>query len=84
MSAAGLSKPRLARMHRVLSGYLEREELPGLVALVSHHDDAHVETLGTMAFGHPAPKPEHLAAMKALAMKNDPGRTSRRVDSELA
>lgn len=27
MSAAGLSKPRLERMHRVLSGYVEREEI---------------------------------------------------------
>jgi CubicO group peptidase (beta-lactamase class C family) len=51
----GLSKPRLARMHRALSGYVEREEMPGLVALVSRHDDVHVETLGTMSFGRPAP-----------------------------
>jgi CubicO group peptidase (beta-lactamase class C family) len=42
-------------MHRVLSGYVERNEVSGLVALVSHHDDVHVETLGTMAFGDPAP-----------------------------
>ena len=42
-------------MHRVLSGYVERNEMPGLVALVSHHDDVHVETLGTMAIGNPAP-----------------------------
>ena len=55
MSGAGLSKSRLERMHNVLSGYIERQEMPGLVALVSHHDDVHVETLGTMAFGHPAP-----------------------------
>ncbi len=55
MSTAGLSKSRLERMHRVLSGYVERKEMPGLVALVSHHDDVHVETLGTMALGHPAP-----------------------------
>ena len=26
-------------------------EMPGMVALVSHHDDVHVETLGTLAFG---------------------------------
>ena len=51
----GLSKPRLERMHRVLSGYVERGELPGLVALVSRHDDVHIETLGTMSFGRPAP-----------------------------
>src|SRR5437660_872895 len=29
--------------------------MPGLVALVSRHDDVHVETLGTLAFGDPAP-----------------------------
>jgi hypothetical protein len=55
MSMAGLSKPRLDRMHQVLSGYVERKEIPGLVALVSHYDDVHVETLGTMAVDRPAP-----------------------------
>jgi CubicO group peptidase (beta-lactamase class C family) len=55
MSRAGLSKSRLERMHQVLSGHIERKEMPGLVALVSCHDDVHVETLGTMLFGHPAP-----------------------------
>jgi CubicO group peptidase (beta-lactamase class C family) len=55
MSMGDLSKSRLERMHRVLSGYVEREEMPGLVALVSRHDDVHVETLGTLAFGEPAP-----------------------------
>jgi CubicO group peptidase (beta-lactamase class C family) len=55
MSTAGLSKARLERMHQVLSGYVERKEMPGLVALVSHHDDVHVETLGTMSVGHRAP-----------------------------
>ncbi|HET9375134.1 MAG TPA: serine hydrolase [Chthoniobacterales bacterium] len=55
MSTGGLSKSRLERMHQVLAGYVERKEMPGLVALVSRHDDVHAETLGTMAFGHPAP-----------------------------
>lgn len=55
MSTAGLSKPRLERMHRVLSGHVERGELPGLVALVGRHDDVHVETLGTMSAGDAAP-----------------------------
>jgi CubicO group peptidase (beta-lactamase class C family) len=41
-------------MHQVLSGHIERKEMPGLVALVSHHDDVHVETLGTLAFNNPA------------------------------
>ena len=52
---AGLTKSRLERMHRVLSGYVERKDLPGLVALVCHHGDVHVEALGTMSFGKAAP-----------------------------
>jgi CubicO group peptidase (beta-lactamase class C family) len=55
MGTAGLSKSRLDRMHQVLSGFIERKEMPGLVALVSHHDDVHVATLGTQAFDNPAP-----------------------------
>lgn len=51
----GLSKLRLERMHQVLSGYVERKELPGIVALVGRDDEVHVETLGTMSFDHPAP-----------------------------
>jgi CubicO group peptidase (beta-lactamase class C family) len=42
-------------MRRILSGHLERKEMPGLVALVSHCDGVHVETLGTLAFDNPAP-----------------------------
>jgi CubicO group peptidase (beta-lactamase class C family) len=55
MSMAGISKSRLERLHHVLSGYVERKEMPGIVALVSRHDDVHVETLGTLSVGHPAP-----------------------------
>lgn len=52
---AGLSKPRLELMHRVLSARVERKEVVGLVALVSHHDEVHVETLGALAIDHAAP-----------------------------
>jgi len=55
MTNVSLSQPRLERMHQVLSGYVERRDMPGLVALVSHHDHVHVETLGTLSFGRPAP-----------------------------
>src|SRR6266566_7045354 len=55
MSPAGLSKSRLERIHHALSGYVERQNVPGLVALVSHNDDVHVEVLGTLSFGDPAP-----------------------------
>jgi len=55
MQPSGFSKSGLERMHRVLSGHVERKEMPGLVALVSRHDEVHVEVLGTMAFDRPAP-----------------------------
>jgi CubicO group peptidase (beta-lactamase class C family) len=55
MSTTGLSKSRLERMHQVLLGYVERNEMPGFVALVSHHDDVHVEAVGTLAFDNLAP-----------------------------
>jgi len=42
-------------MHQVLSGYITRKEMPGLVALISRHDDLHVETLGTLSFNQSAP-----------------------------
>jgi hypothetical protein len=32
-------------MHQVLSGYVERRDMPGLVALVGHRDDVHVPEL---------------------------------------
>src|SRR5881396_2623426 len=55
MTTETLSKPRLERLHHVLSGYIHRGDMPGLVALVSCHGDVRIETLGTMSVGHPAP-----------------------------
>lgn len=55
MTTTGLSRPRLERLHQRLSGYVERNEVPGIVALVSRHDDVHVETLGTLSLNRPAP-----------------------------
>jgi len=55
LSTNPLSRPRLERMHQVLSGYVARKELPGLVALVSRYDDVHVEAIGTLSFSHSAP-----------------------------
>ena len=54
MNTTGFLKSRLERMRQVLSGYVERKELPGLVALVSQDDHVHVETLGNLSFDHPA------------------------------
>lgn len=55
MSTGGLSKARLGRMHDVLAGYVERGEVPGLVALVCRRGEAHVEVIGAQAAGGDAP-----------------------------
>jgi CubicO group peptidase (beta-lactamase class C family) len=51
MSSAGLSKARLARLHDVMAGCVERGEVPGLVALVSRRGETHVEALGMKTLG---------------------------------
>ena len=50
-----LSKSRLKRLQRVLAGYVDRGEIPGMVALVSRQEDVHVTTLGTLGLDNPAP-----------------------------
>src|SRR5438046_1277694 len=51
MSTGGLSRARLGRMHDVMAGYVDRGEVPGLVALVSRRGETHVDAIGTMAAG---------------------------------
>lgn len=55
MSIGGLSKARLARMHEVMAGYVERGQVPGLVTLVSRRGEVHVDVIGTQAFGESPP-----------------------------
>lgn len=55
MSAEKLSKPRLERLHHVLSAHVERGDVPGIVALVSCRDETHLEVLGSMALGGAVP-----------------------------
>lgn len=50
-SSDGLSKTRLARMHHVMAGYVERGELPGLVTLLARRGAVHVDVIGALAFG---------------------------------
>ncbi len=51
MGTGGLSPTRLGRMRDVMTGYVERGELPGLVTLVSRRGEVHVEAIGTHAVG---------------------------------
>jgi CubicO group peptidase (beta-lactamase class C family) len=55
MSTAGLSRTRLAHMHDVMAGYVERGEVPGLVTLVSRRGEVHVDVIGTQAIADSVP-----------------------------
>lgn len=55
MSHARFSKARLARMHKVMAGYVERGDIPGLVTLVSRGGEVHIDVIGTSARGESAP-----------------------------
>ncbi|MFI9102081.1 serine hydrolase domain-containing protein [Streptomyces fildesensis] len=55
MSGSGLSRERLDRMRDVMSGYVERGDVPGLVTLVHRRGETRVEALGTMAAGGTVP-----------------------------
>src|SRR3984893_11508528 len=55
MSSGGLSKARVGRLSDVLHGYVERGEVAGVVALLSRHDEVHVETIGAADLDTGAP-----------------------------
>jgi CubicO group peptidase (beta-lactamase class C family) len=55
MGASGLSKARLERMHDVMAGYVDRGQVPGLVALVSRAGELRVDALGSLAVGGQSP-----------------------------
>lgn len=55
MSTAGLSRARLAHMHDVMAGYVERGEVPGLVTLVSRRGEVHVDAIGSLSISDSTP-----------------------------
>jgi CubicO group peptidase (beta-lactamase class C family) len=50
VNGGGLSQARLERMHEVLSSYVERERLPGLVTGLNRRGEVHVDVIGLTAF----------------------------------
>jgi CubicO group peptidase (beta-lactamase class C family) len=50
MSNGDLSKTRLGRMHDVMTAYVDRGELPGLITLVSRRGEVHIDVIGDKAF----------------------------------
>jgi CubicO group peptidase (beta-lactamase class C family) len=55
MSTGGLSAARLDRMRRVMAGYVERGEVPGLITLVNRRGEEHVDVIGTLEEGGTEP-----------------------------
>ena len=55
MRDGGLSAERLKRLHGVMTGYVERGEVPGLVTLVARRGEGHVDAIGAMAAGSEEP-----------------------------
>jgi CubicO group peptidase (beta-lactamase class C family) len=49
--SGAFAKERLARMHRVMAGYVERGELPGMVTLLCRRDEVHADAIGTLSVG---------------------------------
>jgi CubicO group peptidase (beta-lactamase class C family) len=55
MAQSGLSSARLARMHDVMSGHVERGEVPGLVTLLYRRGEVRVDALGRHGVGQSTP-----------------------------
>ncbi|HEX4725285.1 MAG TPA: serine hydrolase domain-containing protein [Pseudonocardiaceae bacterium] len=51
MTTAGPANARRRRTHDVLAGYVDRGEIPGLVALTCRRGETHVDTIGTLSLG---------------------------------
>ncbi len=50
-SHARFSSSKLSRLRDVMTGYVERGEVPGLVALISQRGETHVEAIGSKKLG---------------------------------
>jgi CubicO group peptidase (beta-lactamase class C family) len=51
MTTGGLSESRLRRMHEIMRGYVERQEVHGLVTLVCRRGEVHVDAIGKRKIG---------------------------------
>jgi CubicO group peptidase (beta-lactamase class C family) len=49
------SQAGLGRLHDAMAARVAKGELPGMVTLVARGEDAHVDTIGTLAFGSSEP-----------------------------
>ena len=65
----GLNKDGLQRFDAVAASHVGDDQVPGLVALVAHGDDVHVEALGTLAVGG---RPVERASLFRIASTTKP------------
>ena len=72
----GLNKDGLERFAAVAASHVGDDEVPGLVALVAHGDDVHVEALGTLTVGK---RPVERASLFRIASTTKPTRGEARV-----
>ena len=53
MRTGGLSRARLLRLRTIMTGYVERGEVPGILTLVSRHGEVHVDAVGNKSLDGP-------------------------------
>jgi CubicO group peptidase (beta-lactamase class C family) len=68
--SGGLSKTRLARVHAVMTGYVERGDVPGIVTLISRRGEVHVDAIGTLALGGSVPM-RHDTIFRIAGLRRD-------------
>lgn len=55
MRTGGLSMARLGRLRTIMTGYVERGEVPGIITGVSRHGEVHVDAVGNKSLDGPDP-----------------------------
>src|SRR5262245_648833 len=55
MRTGGLSRERLLRLRKSMTGYVERGEVPGIVTGVCQHGEIHVDAVGNKSLDGPDP-----------------------------
>jgi CubicO group peptidase (beta-lactamase class C family) len=53
MTDPGLSRDRLARLHAIMAGHVDRGRVPGLISVVSRRGEAHFDFAGEATVGGP-------------------------------
>jgi CubicO group peptidase (beta-lactamase class C family) len=69
---AALSAKALRHMHDVMSGYVQRGEVPGLVTFVSRHRETNVDALGSRSIGGAGPQPVRRDTIFRIASMTKP------------